>query len=325
MRTLASRVGLHSEANGAGGSTSEGKRAPGATRVCERRGVEEFGLGVSFRVGAGLEAGLTEGRLRGPSFVAPHFGVRVPAGVELPPQLRYAPLLRPGDRFSHTSAAEWYGAPLPAGERPVHVTNGAGLIHPRRPGVVGHRDARDAVDWLGLPVSAPDETFIECASLLGPAALVAIGDYLVLSPRIPEPGRPFASIDALRAAAAPPRRGAKRARAAVELVRGGVESPRETRLRLLLVGAGLPEPVCGYPLHDDDGDVVGWFDLAWPERRVLGEYDGDQHRTSTEQCERDIRRFDRAADLAWRVIRVRKHGLAAGAAETIARFRRALA
>ena len=37
--------------------------------------------------------------------------------------------------------------------------------------------------------------------------------------------------------------------------------PREARLRLLLVDAGLPEPVRGYELRGPRG-WIGWFDLA---------------------------------------------------------------
>ncbi len=108
-------------------------------------------------------------------------------------------------------------------------------------------------------------------------------------------------------------------------MRVGVESPRETRLRLLLMRANLPEPVCGYDLRDRGGKRIGWFDLAWPDHRVLGEYDGDQHRISTEQYEKDVRRFDLAADEGWRTIRVRAAGLRReGRRDTVARFARVL-
>lgn len=98
----------------------------------------------------------------------------------------------------------------------------------------------------------------------------------------------------------------------------------ETRLRLLLQDAGIPEPRCGFELRTRRGRRIGWFDLAWPDRRVIAEYDGDQHRTSTEQYERDIRRFDEAADEGWRVIRVRRAGILRRPSDTVARVRRAL-
>ncbi|MCU1440887.1 MAG: hypothetical protein JWP85_1884 [Rhodoglobus sp.] len=98
----------------------------------------------------------------------------------------------------------------------------------------------------------------------------------------------------------------------------------ETRLRILLEDAGLPRPECGFELLDDCGRAIGWFDLAWPDFRVIAEYDGDQHRTSTRQYERDISRFDAAADADWRVIRVRGSGILVSPDTTVDRVRRAL-
>ena len=70
---------------------------------------------------------------------------------------------------------------------------------------------------------------------------------------------------------------------------------------------------------------IGHFDLVWPAHRVIAEYDGDQHRTSTYQYDRDIRRFDRATEAGHHVIRVRTRGLDPDRAATIARLRRAFA
>jgi very-short-patch-repair endonuclease len=57
---------------------------------------------------------------------------------------------------------------------------------------------------------------------------------------------------------------------------------------------------------------------------VIVEYDGDQHRTSTLQYDRDITRFDRATDAGFRVIRVRARGLFGDRAATLDRIREAL-
>jgi very-short-patch-repair endonuclease len=160
-------------------------------------------------------------------------------------------------------------------------------------------------------VSDPTTVFLELATLVGSDALVAVGDHLALEPRVLDPtdARPYVAADALRAAA---RRtsipGSRAARTAAAMVRTASESPMETRLRLLVLAAGLPEPVLQYELHDAVGRV-GWFDLAWPAERLIAEYDGDQHRTSRDQYERDIRRFNRATDAGWRVLRVRAQGL----------------
>jgi hypothetical protein len=169
--------------------------------------------------------------------------------------------------------------------------------------------------------------FLECATLLRLEDLVAIGDHLVLTPRRGEPGHdgPHVELPALRDwLAYTTARSVRRARSAAAMVRLGVESRRETRLRLLLVGAGIPEPLCGQPVHDREGNLIGWFDLVWPEWRVATEYDGDQHRTSEAQYEKDIMRFDRAAASGWRVVRVRKRGVYEDRAMSIRRVAEAL-
>jgi len=214
--------------------------------------------------------------------------------------------------------------PLDADQR-THISAPPNASHARGEGVVGHRDDGAAIEVDGLRVSAPEHLFLELARDLRLDDLVAVGDHLIHIPRLRAGRRPWTTIDRLREAAIGPHRRVRLARHALELVRPGVESPQETRLRLLLGRAGLPEARCGYELVGSDGRRIGWFDLAWPEQRVLGEYDGDQHRTSTAQYDKDIRRFDLAADDDWRVIRVRASGLrTAGRAETVARFVRAL-
>lgn len=155
-------------------------------------------------------------------------------------------------------------------------------------------------------------------------ALVAVGDWMVASPRFARsgdprplmtPGQLVDSMGVLRSW------GAVAARDAARLVRPGVESPRETALRLLLLRAGLPEPVCGAEVFDQRGRI-GWFDLVWREFGVIVEYDGDQHRTDTHQYEKDITRFDRATAATWNLVRVRSRGLLPdGRSETVERVR----
>ena len=58
------------------------------------------------------------------------------------------------------------------------------------------------------------------------------------------------------------------------------ESAMETRLRMLLVLAGLPRPEAQVPVHDRSGRFVGRPDLFYPELRIGLEYDGGLHRES---------------------------------------------
>jgi len=98
-------------------------------------------------------------------------------------------------------------------------------------------------------------------------------------------------------------RGVIVARAAAELVRERVDSPRETWLRLCLVLAGLPMPECNLIIGDDRGPI-GRVDLVYLAYRVIIEYEGDQHRTDRNQWNRDIDRHEDFARHHWTLIRV---------------------
>ncbi|MFM8599078.1 MAG: DUF559 domain-containing protein [Mycobacterium sp.] len=114
-------------------------------------------------------------------------------------------------------------------------------------------------------------------------------------------------------------RGVRRLRAALALHDPGAQSPQETRLRLLVLGAGFPRPRTQIPVHVG-GRAKYYLDLGWEDRKLAAEYDGDQHRADRSQFTKDITRLEELADLGWTVIRV-----AAGMRrdETLARIRRA--
>lgn len=278
-----------------------------------------------FSIAQARAMGVGRGRLEGADLARPFYGVR--STGDHGRIAAYVPRLRPGDRFSHTSAAELWGAPLPARLRDeVHVTAGPGLERPRAQGVIGHVGGESWASRGPFPVSDPARMFVELGTILTLEDLVAVGDHLVLDPHVLDPFdlRPHSSLAELTAFLDHSAAGVRLARRAIKLVQEGVESAMETRLRLVLRRGGLPEPACGYELLAGSGRRIGWFDLAWPDYRVIAEYDGDQHRTSIVQYDRDIARFDAAADEDWRVIRVRRAGLL-DAPATVTRVATALA
>lgn len=104
-----------------------------------------------------------------------------------------------------------------------------------------------------------------------------------------------------QAAAALPRgRGSRRAPRAVALADGRAESPPESRLRLLLVAAGLPA-VPQYRVLGPDGSFLARVDLGYPDRRVAVEYDGVWH-ADADQLRRDRRRLNRLVAAGWVVL-----------------------
>ena len=52
----------------------------------------------------------------------------------------------------------------------------------------------------------------------------------------------------------------------------------ETRLRLLLIRAGFPDPTVQAELRDSKGSFVARADLYYPTARLVIEYDGGNHR-----------------------------------------------
>ncbi len=85
------------------------------------------------------------------------------------------------------------------------------------------------------------------------------------------------------------------------LVRHGVDSPMESRLRLLIVLAGLPEPEVGRTVYDTDGGWLARPDLSYPDLKIAIEYDGRNHLLDSNQWRRDIRRRENLEREGWLV------------------------
>ena len=98
------------------------------------------------------------------------------------------------------------------------------------------------------------------------------------------------------------RRGARLARKAVDLADHRAESPPESRLRVLLVLAGLV-PVPQFTVRDAEGNAVARVDLAFPEYRVAVEYDGAWH-AAPGQFAKDRHRLNQLVAAGWTVLHV---------------------
>jgi very-short-patch-repair endonuclease len=227
--------------------------------------------------------------------------------------------------FSHLTAAELWGLPLPLrceGALDLHVSALRGR-EPRRPGIVGHR-IRDAECRIlrGLVVVDPLVAWVQSAAYLGLDDLVAMADALL--GRWPkEPAARLSTPEALATAVErrPGTRGAVALREALALMRHDVMSPRETSLRLLLQRAGLPEPELNVDVREG-GVWLAKPDLVYRAAKVAVEYEGDYHRTSRTTFESDILRRERCHDAGWHMIRVTSGDLELRPAELVARVSR---
>ncbi len=280
----------------------------------------------AFTARAAASAGLSRGRLRSVDLVRIVRGVYGPAGSDADVITAAALRLRPGQFYSHLTAARLHGLYLPRrleGVTTLHVTAVRPAVAPRAHGVVGHHVEGGTVrvgQIGGIPVSSAVDTWCDLATILTVPELIEMGDGLVR--RV----RPQVTMDHLADAVARSagRRGCRRLRAAFERIRPGTDSRQETRLRLRIVAAGLPEPLVNAEIRDALGRFLALGDLVYPEWKVLVEYDGAHHFATEHQGHHDVDRLDRLMADGWRVIRVHREHLADGAQGRIRAIRQAL-
>jgi hypothetical protein len=190
------------------------------------------------------------------------------------------------------------------GTRWIDATAPAAIIDTNRrrtPGVSSWASAIDDDEVCvieGMRLTTPARTAVDLACRYPIDTAVTAIDALARATRLKLPDIESA---ASRHAG---RRGIKQARAALDLVDPGAESPRETWLRLLLVRAGFPRPDTQIRVYDEYGALIGEIDMGWPDLKIAVEYEGDHHRTNRSQFNKDIRRVDALIEQGWIVIRV---------------------
>lgn len=257
-----------------------------------------------FTVAEGRAAGLSTDDLRSPVLRVPRRGVRVaattPRGLDL--TYRAADLVLPGHAvFDGVTAAALHDLPLPRRvdpARPLVVRVPPGASRPRVEDVrvVVEPVPRSVVRRRGVRVVPEVDAWRTLAldPRLDGDDLVVVGDAVAR-----RRGRdPLAALVDRHDRC----RGVRRMREALALVRERVDSPQETRTRLLLVRAGVPEPETNLDVHADDGS--GWLfrpDLRWESVEVALEYDGRDH-LADDRRSRDNARRDVAERHGWKVL-----------------------
>jgi hypothetical protein len=298
-------------------------------------------LGRAFSVAHSDALGVARSRLDANDLTAPFRGVRMRidhAGVDDSPEAEHLGLARAfatrmsvEEFFSHATAAVVWGLPLPRRvleERLVDVSVRRPHRSPRGRGVRGHEVTASLISTRvhesSLVVTSPASTWACLGAVLGEHDLVAVGEALIREPRRENDPPALATVEQLSAVIAAGRRpGVRALRRAWERMRPRVESRQETVLRLHLVDGGLPEPVTGFDVYAGDTRIAR-VDLAYPDRRVALEYEGEHHLTDLDQWTRDIHRYERLAAAGWTVIRVTRRDLQ-NVPALVARVRAALA
>jgi hypothetical protein len=262
-------------------------------------------------------AGISDKALRSGHYQRLFYDLYLSAEVVVTPALRAKAVLKVcprGSQVSHFTAAELWGGIVPS-QPLTHLSRPQPGSRTQRRGVGCHRLNSHAgvARFRGIRVSSPEQTFIDLACMLSLVDLVVLGDSLVRAKRT--------TVDRLATVVRAWRgRGSSPARRAVGFVREGVDSPMESRLRMLMVLAGLPEPQVNRIVWDAAGNWEKRFDLCYPDLMLVIEYDGRQHAQSDDQWGRDI---DRREDLdgdGWRLIVVRSNGIYVEPLRTLVRI-----
>lgn len=240
-------------------------------------------------------------------------------GMDQDTTLRAALSIHPASAYaSHLSAAAVHDLPVP--DRPfVHVT----VLHEKdrrfRPEIKCHVTNRVLKIEVkrGIRTTGLVDTFIACAGMLSLVDLVILGDAIVRKYKI-------TAAQLRRACEMSTDYYAGLARTGAALVRDRVDSPMETRVRLLIVFAGLPEPEAGHRVFNDDGTWRRRFDLYYERIKLVVEYDGRQHAEDPAQWQSDIDRREELDDDGRRLLIVTARGIFKEPERTLQRIHRQL-
>lgn len=247
-----------------------------------------------------------------PSFAASDVRARIAAVLLTAPE---------GAVVSHATAAALFGVaiPLVKDDLRVHLTVATGSAVRARADRVIHRmplSPDEIVRRGAFQVTDPARTWRDLATVLQPPALLAVADQC---------------LDGLCAQADLERqlsrratgRGSARARAVLPLADRRAESPMESVLRWLLMEAGVRRPVLQHVIHDASGRFVARADFAWPDKKVIVEFDGDVHRDRSVFV-KDLRRQNALIAEGWTVLRFSSADVLGRPEEIVAEISRAL-
>lgn len=252
-----------------------------------------------FSIDDARRAGLDPRRLEGASWRRIVPSIYLWSGLAEDPMHRIEAARRrlpAGAAFSGLTAAWLHGLDVtPCDPIEVIVPEDAGVSG--RAGIAVRRSAlpkKDVVEVRNMPATSMVRTIADLCGRLTLTEAVVIADAALHSRQI--------SLKQLSswALSNPRRHGIRNLRRVLDLVEPAAESPMESRLRMLLVLAGLPRPKAQISIHDRWGRFVGRPDLYYEQHRLGIEYDGGVHR---EALAADNRRQNRLLNAGVRLLR----------------------
>ena len=230
-----------------------------------------------FTIAEADRLGVTRRQLRGAAYCRLGSGLYRWVGLKESPELLLSAVARrlpAGAAFSGRTAAWLHGLDVTPCD-PIEVTIPELIGTRRRAGASVRRAALSSEEIVlrrGLPTTSELRTVVDLAARTPLTEGVVAADMFLHAGRV--------SLADLRAYVAehPGAKGIARLRRAVELAEPRAESAMETRLRMLLVLAGLPRPEVQVSLHDDRGSFLGRPDLLCRVQGLAIEFDGGNHR-----------------------------------------------
>src|SRR5215218_5146008 len=195
------------------------------------------------------------------------------------------------------AASALHGAPYVDSIHPIEL---AGVRIRSQEGLVPRAEQlgdNEITRIAGLPVTTRVRTAFDLGRHLDRPEALARLDALMWN-------QAFSIAEVAGLADAHPRaHGVRQLRELLPLIDGGASSPRESRIRLLLIDAGFPRPETQIAVFRGVTPVA-WLDMGWRDLAVAVEYDGDHHRKDRRQYVKDLARLRMLDALGWIVIRV---------------------
>ena len=252
-----------------------------------------------FKLADARSAGVTRRQLRGAAYRPLGSGVYHWVGLKESPLLTLTGVARrlpTGAAFSGRTAAWLHGLDLPPCD-PIEVTMPESRGSSRRAGAAVCRAALGTDEIVlrrRLPTTSALRTSLDLGGRTPLTEGVVAADLFLHAELV--------SMDELRnyVAEHPGVKGVARLRRVVGLAEPEAESPMETRLRMLLVNAGLPRPEVQVSIHDASGRFIGRPDLLYRKHCLAIEYDGGNHR---DRMVEDNRRQNGLVGAGYRLLR----------------------
>jgi hypothetical protein len=189
------------------------------------------------------------------------------------------------------TAAQMYGFDTEPDDR-LHILDPGIRMRPSSELMVHQRIGAPLRKIQGRLATAPAWTAVEIARTIRRSRALAVLDA-ALHVECCTSAELSAAVDEQKG-----RRGIVHVRELVELADGRAESPMESEARLVFIDGGLPLPELQYEIVDLHGNL--WrVDFAWPDYKVVAEYDSVEWHANPEGWKHDRMKTASLQECGW--------------------------